>query len=126
MRPGIEILQDSEGEGELLKRHCYYRISLKMWLNRGEPVRWQSIRDNLAHAELSDDGTTLIADVRIDREQLINGLFYGIQDMRIGGLRKLRIAPHLAYGDEGVPGVIPPNALLTAEIKVLSEAHLSE
>ena len=31
--------------------------------------------------------------------------------------------PHLAYGDRGVPGVIPPDTLLNAEIAILSAAH---
>jgi FKBP-type peptidyl-prolyl cis-trans isomerase len=39
--------------------------------------------------------------------------------MRVGGMRRLEIAPHLAYGDRGVPGVIPSNAVLTAEIAIL-------
>jgi hypothetical protein len=38
--------------------------------------------------------------------------------MRVGGRRRLRVAPHLAYREAGVPGVIPPNALLTVEIEV--------
>ena len=41
--------------------------------------------------------------------------------MRVGGTRTLRIAPHLAYGERGIPGVIPPNAVLTVEVAVLSE-----
>jgi len=39
--------------------------------------------------------------------------------MRVGGTRRLEIAPHLGYGDRGVPGVIPAGALLTAEITIL-------
>jgi len=39
--------------------------------------------------------------------------------MRVGGTRRLEIAPHLAYADGGVPGVIPAGALLTAEVTVL-------
>jgi FKBP-type peptidyl-prolyl cis-trans isomerase len=39
--------------------------------------------------------------------------------MRVGGMRRLEIAPHLAYGERGVPGIIPANALLTAEIAIL-------
>ena len=51
---------------------------------------------------------------------LVNGLFYGIDGMRVGGTRRLEIAPHLAYGEKGVPGKIPENALITAEITVLA------
>jgi FKBP-type peptidyl-prolyl cis-trans isomerase len=39
--------------------------------------------------------------------------------MRVGGTRRLEIAPHLGYGDRGVPGVIPADAVLTAEITIL-------
>jgi FKBP-type peptidyl-prolyl cis-trans isomerase len=56
---------------------------------------------------------------RIDRRSLVSGLFYGIDGMRVGGTRRLEIAPHLAYGDRGVPDVIPAGALLTAEVSVL-------
>ena len=49
----------------------------------------------------------------------MSGLFYGIEGMHVGGTRRLEIAPHLAYGETGLPGVIPANAVLTAEITVL-------
>jgi FKBP-type peptidyl-prolyl cis-trans isomerase len=49
-------------------------------------------------------------------------LFYGVEGMRAGGTRRLEIAPRLAYGDRGVPGVIPPGAMLTAEITVVEAA----
>jgi hypothetical protein len=63
----------------------------------------------------------LITDVRIDRVFLFAGLYYGIQGMNVGGTRLLRIAPHLAYGEQGVQDVIPPNAVLTAELSVIAE-----
>ena len=42
-----------------------------------------------------------------------------MEGMRVGGTRRLEIAPHLGYGKRGVPGVIPPDAVLTAEITIL-------
>jgi peptidylprolyl isomerase len=39
--------------------------------------------------------------------------------MQVGGRRRLEIAPHLAYGNRGVPGVIPAGAVLTAEITIV-------
>src|SRR5262249_23255653 len=70
---------------------------------------------------LEDDGETLITEVRIDRRSLVNGLFYGVEGMRIGGTRRLEIAPHLGYRARGVPGAVPAGALLTAEITILAE-----
>ena len=43
--------------------------------------------------------------------------------MRVGGTRRLEIAPHLAYGDRGVPGIIPAGAVLTAEITIRDEVR---
>ena len=52
---------------------------------------------------------------------MFDGLFYGVEGMRVGGKRRLRVAPHLAYREVGVPGVIPPNALVSVEIEVVSQ-----
>jgi len=120
MRSGIDLLSEQPGAGNAVRRHEWYQIRLNMWLHKGDPVRWNAPWGT-EPARLEDDGTTLVTYVRIDREFLIAGLFYGCEGMNVGGKRKLRIAPHLAFRDEGVPGVIPPNALLTAELEVVSE-----
>ena len=36
--------------------------------------------------------------------------------MTVDGYRKVRISPHLAYQDKGLPELIPPHAVLVAEI----------
>lgn len=120
IRPGIEVLQDAPGNGVLVVRHNWYQVKLKLWLSKGEPVRWSSPWGTSPSA-LSDNGETLMTHVRIDREQLFAGLFYGCEGMNVGGKRKLRIAPHLAYREQGVPGAIPASALLTAELEFISE-----
>lgn len=122
MRGGLVLLADSPGWGDIVRRQHRYRIRLRLWLNKGGAVRWTTAWGPVGAARLEDDGETLLTEVRIDRRSLMNGLFYGVEGMRVGGTRRLEIAPHLAYGDRGVPGVVPPNAVLTAEITILEAA----
>jgi hypothetical protein len=119
LRSGLTLLADIPGAGEPVRRQHNYRIRLRLWLSKGQAVRWQTAWGPAGVARLEDDGDTLITEVRIDRRALVNGLFYGVDGMSVGGTRRLEIAPHLAYGDRGVPGVIPAGALLTAEITIL-------
>jgi hypothetical protein len=121
LRSGLTLLVDVPGGGAPVRRQHNYRIRLRLWLNQGQAVRWQMAWGPVGIARLEDDGATLITEVRIDRRSLVNGLFYGVEGMRVGGMRRVEIAPHLAYGERGVPGIVPPNAVITAEITVLEQ-----
>ena len=120
LRSGLTLLADVAGSGEPVQRQRNYMIRLRLWLRKGEPVRWKMAWGRVGVARLEDNGETLVSEVRIDRRSLVNGLFYGVEGMRVGGTRRLEIAPHLAYGERGVPEVIPQNAVLIAEITILS------
>ena len=52
-----------------------------------------------------------------DREK-VAGFRYGLEGMRKGGQRKFQASPHLCYGEAGVDGTIPANALLVFDVKV--------
>ena len=126
LRSGLTLLLEIPGTGELVRRQQIYRIRLRLWLNRGEAVRWPTPWGlHVGVARLEHKGDTLITEVRIDRRSLVNGLFYGVEGMRVGGTRRLEIAPHLGYGKRGVPGVIPADAMLTAEITILESRAIS-
>lgn len=119
LRSGLTLLTDIPGSGDLVRRQHNYMVRLRLWLHRGEPVRWQMASGPVGVGRLEDEGATLITEMRIDRRSMMNGLFYGIDGMRVGGTRRLEIAPHLAYGERGVPGTIPENALIVAEVTIL-------
>ncbi len=121
IRPGIRQLEDEPGSGAPIERQRVYRLRLKLWLNQGDAVRWDRPWGLIDRAHLEDDGATLVTDLRIDRENLFAGLFQGIDGMRIGGRRKLKISPHLAYGERGIPGRIPPDAVIIADIEIIEE-----
>ena len=73
-----------------------------------------------------EDGT--IVDSTLDRgvpvaivlgEAFVRGLDDGLVGMRAGGRRRVQVPPDLAYGDEGVPGLVPPRATLSIEVHAI-------
>ncbi|POV97039.1 hypothetical protein PSHT_14795, partial [Puccinia striiformis] len=57
---------------------------------------------------------------KLGRGEVIKGWDEGIKGMKLGGERKLIVPANLAYGKSGAPPDIPPNSVLTFEVKLLA------
>jgi len=114
LRTGVFLLVDIPGFGEPVRRQHRYAARMR--------TQCMDHESKIPRFEISDDGEPPETELFIHRGQLINGVFYGMDGMRVGGTRRLYIAPHMAYGSQGVPGTVPPNTGLLFEVTILREA----
>ena len=56
--------------------------------------------------------------VQVGTGRVIRGWDIGLIGMKAGGVRRLTIPPDEAYGEKGVPPVIPPNSTLRFEVEL--------
>lgn len=68
----------------------------------------------------SSVGTGQPFEFTLGNGEVIKGWDEGIQGMKVGGKRQLRIPPQLAYGEPGHPPVIPPNSTLIFDVQLVT------
>jgi hypothetical protein len=86
VKPGVELLEDVPGTGAPVAKNFFYDFRLRMWLSRGEPIRWTEPWSLDDCARIEDDGNTLITSLKVERGYMFAGLLYGIEGMRVGAL----------------------------------------
>lgn len=102
-RGGVEYEDIKLGEGPTADRGMRVEVRYSLNLNRGEQI-----------------GEGQLHSFRVGKRRSIPGLEYGVEGMRVGGERRLRVGPHLAYREQGVPGRIPARAVLEFYVTLLS------
>ena len=106
MRSGVKAKDIVPGTGEEALSGKTVAVLVHLFLNQG--------------TELTDSlmgGPRVVID--LGRRDCIAGLRYGIVGMRVGGTRELKISPHLAFGKDGIPSLVPPNSLIRAVVELL-------
>ena len=103
---GLQIDEITVGNGESAVAGQFVSVHYTGWLTNGS--KFDSSKDRNEPFEFP-----------LGQRNVIAGWDEGVQGMRVGGVRKLTIPPHLGYGARGAGGVIPPNATLVFEVELL-------
>jgi FKBP-type peptidyl-prolyl cis-trans isomerase len=101
---GLEIWDVKEGKGAAAAAGAKVKVHYTGWLTNGE---------------IFDSSVVRKEPIEFGLDGLIKGWQEGIPGMKIGGVRRLKIPPALAYGDK-VKGSIPANSTLVFEIELLA------
>ena len=104
--PELKIEKLNTGAGAQAKAGQTVTVHYTGWLTDG--TKFDSSVDR-------DDPFVFV----LGEGQVIAGWDQGVATMREGDKVKLTIPHHLAYGEQGYPGAIPPRATLVFEVELL-------
>ena len=103
----IEILSEVHGLGDKIKNH--YKISVH-------------------YVGTLEDGTEFDNSYKrnqpfvfqIGLRQVIPGWEIALMGMQVGGMKKFKVPPSLAYGNSGAGDLIPPNSSLIFDVEIIN------
>ena len=116
---GYTLLVEQAGNGPVAKHGDRVIYNMRLYLNKGDevPLNERQLESVLSERIRIQDGVKLIdRTITLGRREVIAGVEHALLGMKVGGYRKVRISPHLAYRENGLPGLVPSNAVLVAEI----------
>ena len=101
---GLQYWDIKVGTGATAQPHQTVKVHYTGWLTNGKKF---------------DSSVDRGQPISFSLDQVIKGWGEGVPGMKVGGKRQLRIPSDLAYGPQGHPPVIPPNATLIFDIELL-------
>ena len=113
------LRDEREGERKSAQRGDRVVYNTRIFLNRGDEVPLKEIQAKHLPAKLvrvAEETTFIDQTIILERRQAMAGVENALLGMKVGGYRKVRASPHLAYRDKGIPDLIPPDAVLICEI----------
>jgi FKBP-type peptidyl-prolyl cis-trans isomerase FkpA len=102
----LKIEKLTEGTGEAARKGAAVTVHYTGWLTDGS--KFDSSVDR-------DDPFVFV----LGAGQVIKGWDEGVATMKVGDKVKLTIPHHMAYGEQGYPGAIPPKATLVFDVELL-------
>jgi len=103
---GVRYWDIQAGEGTPAEKGHLVKLVYTAWLESGTEI---------AGSRSIDNPTTFT----LGAGQVIKGWEDGVEGMKAGGKRQIRIPAELAYGAAGVPPLVPPNSKLIFDIQLL-------
>jgi|WetSurMetagenome_2_1015567.scaffolds.fasta_scaffold70191_2 FKBP-type peptidyl-prolyl cis-trans isomerase FkpA len=103
---GVKYWDIQAGEGNPATDGHTVKVLYSAWLENGKEFASSTL-----------DGKPPVFTLGVG--QVIRGWEEGVEGMKVGGKRQLRIPPELAYGAAGAPPLVPKNATLIFDIELI-------
>jgi len=116
---GLKLLEEREGAGTPANKGDRVVYNSRLFLNKGDEVPLNAKQvEHLPKDMIRVEGGVTFVDHKtvLGSRQTIAGVEHALMGMKVGGYRKVRVSPHLAYRDKGIPDLIPPDAVLICDI----------
>jgi FKBP-type peptidyl-prolyl cis-trans isomerase len=123
---GLKLLDEREGAGAPAQKGDRVVYNTRIFLNQGDEVPLNDVQAKQLPKEMVrvEAGITFVDHtIVLGRRQAIAGVEHALMGMKAGSYRKVRMSPHLAYRDTGIPELIPSNAVLIVEIWLRATAQ---
>ena len=116
---GLKLLDEREGTGTSAMKGDRVVYNTRIFLNQGDEVPLNELQATQLPKEMVrvEAGVTFIDHtIVLGCRQAIAGVEHALMGMKVGGYRKVRVSPHLAYREKGLTDLIPPDAVLLVEL----------